>query len=109
MKENELNEAPQNQNSQRAGKSSEIALGEKSNHSPEFVDDILQKIKDNQDSRKNIEKILRQFSKLTPEDARKIEEDDLYKLWTASRFAEPEPRPTNHDQRTVRSGNACGK
>ena len=94
MNENELNEPPQNQNSQPAGKSGEIALGEKFNHAPQFAEDILQKIKDNHDYRKNIEEFLSQFSKLTPEDARKIEEDDLFKLWTASRFASTGPSPT---------------
>ena len=103
MNENELNEPPQNQNSQPAGKSGEIALGEKFNHAPKFADDILQKIKDNHDYRKKIEKILRQFSKLTPEDARKIEEDALYQLWTASSFASTgaapnQPRPKDTSQ-----------
>ncbi len=102
MNENELNEPPQNQNSQPAGKSGEIALGEKFNHAPKFADDILQKIKDKRDYRQNIEKVLRQFSKLTPEDARKIEEDDLFKLWTASLFAQTgtygQPRPKNASQ-----------
>ena len=83
MNENNLNKTSQNQDSQ--------------------PDDILQKIKDNYDYRKNIEEFLSQFSKLTPEDARKIEEDDLYKLWTASRFASTGaapnlPRPKNTSQ-----------
>jgi hypothetical protein len=104
MNENNLNKTPQNQDSQLLGNSGDLAQEEKSNTTPKFADDIiLQKIKKNHDYRKRIEKILRQFSKLTPEDARKIEEDDLYKLWTASRFAgigaAPSlPRPENTSQ-----------
>ena len=93
MNENYQNKTAQNPDSQLLGNSGDPAQEEKSNTTPKFAYDILQKIKDKHDYRQNIEKVLRQFSKLTPEDARKIEEDDLYKLWTASRFASTGPSP----------------
>jgi predicted RNA-binding protein with PUA-like domain len=102
MNENNLNETAQNQDSQSLGKSGEIALEEKSNHATNFAADILKKIKDHHEWRENIGEILLKFSKLTPEDAHKMEEDDLYKLWMAYLFAETgvynQPRPKSASQ-----------
>ena len=102
MNENNLNKTVRNQDSQPLEKSGEIALGEKFNHAPNFAAGILQKIKEHHEWREHIGEILRQFSKLTPDDARTIEEDDLYKLWMAYHFAETgthnQPRPKNAAQ-----------
>jgi len=69
---------------------------------PSLAAAILEQVKGDPKWPKNIEEFLRQFSKLTPEDAHKISKVDLWKLWTASRFAEAgvfgQPRPKNDAQ-----------
>lgn len=63
---------------------------------------VLAKIKENQEWHESIELTLDKFSKLSPADAYKINEDDLYRLWIANRFANTgaynQPRPKNDSQ-----------
>jgi predicted RNA-binding protein with PUA-like domain len=68
----------------------------------EIAASIRNKLKDEKKWAAGIEKVLGEFSSLTPADVQELEENALYRLWSASSFAETgchnQPRPKNAAQ-----------
>ncbi len=68
----------------------------------QIIESILEKIKDESEWGVDIDKYLGEFSGLTSGAVQQLPDDVLYRLWTASRFAETgtpnQPRPKNPEQ-----------